>query len=170
METYTAKTLALDAGALLRTADGRFSAGAGFQNAGGTLKYYSENEDLPMALYAGAAARLHDGVGKFTAAADIRKVKGQDTPDLRLGLEYAASIAVLRVGGKKVAGEKSLTLGGGFRFDWLAFDYSFEPAGDRLNQQTHKFTVNLLFGRKKENKAMSAAPAEKAAAAPAQSI
>ncbi len=160
VEAYSDKTLTFDAGVQARTRNGRFSFGAGVQNVGGGLKYLSENEDLPGVLYAGAAARFKTGAGRLTAAADVQKPRDRAQLDQRLGLEYSLiDIVALRVGVKRVDKENSLTLGGGFLFNWLSFDYSYEPAGDRLNQQTHKFTVSLLFGG-------AAEPAAAAAAAP----
>lgn len=154
-EAYKDKTGAVDAGLLARTANGRYSAGAGVRNAGGELKYLAKADPLPRTVYAGVSGKFKLPSGSLLAAFDVEKPRDQPSADGRLGVEYALGRFALRAGLKRVDNDNALTFGGGVRLSWLDLDYGFEPGGD-LDEPVHKFTVNVLFG--------GAAKAEPAAA------
>jgi len=162
-EAYSAKATTLDFGALAKTDDGKFSAGAGVQNAIGSLTYISEASPLPRVVYGGAAARFAlDNLGKVLLAVDAQKPR-DDSMELRAGGEYSVSIVAVRLGGKRVSGSNSITVGGGLRYKGLNFDYAFEPAGD-LAEPMHRFTLSFAFGgscaKAGETAAAPAAPAQ----------
>lgn len=145
-EAYSDKTRTLDAGVLLRTNSGRFSLGAGVQNATGELKYVNEADPLPRVTYWGAALRLPSGGGKqLLLAADLRRQKGESSGDTGLGLEYAMNRLAVRLGVRRAGGQSAMTAGGGVRFKRFGFDYGFQAAGD-LDQPVHKFAFNMFFG------------------------
>lgn len=165
-DTYDAKATTFDLGLMARTPEGMFSAGAGVQNMVGSLTYVDAGDPLPRVYYGGVAARLPvDGYGQVLLAADVQKPKDESSRDLRAGLEYSKSFFAVRVGGKRVSGDSTYTLGAGLKFKWLGFDYAFAPSG-ALDQPIHKVTLNLRFGAATAKKDVAAAPATAPVPAP----
>ncbi|MFA6434676.1 MAG: PorV/PorQ family protein [Elusimicrobiales bacterium] len=158
-ENYDDRTGTVDAGILATTDNGRFSLGAGVQNAVGELKYINAGDPLPTIIYGGAAMRFDMGaMGKLLLAADLHKPRDERSADAHAGAEYKKDILALRLGVKRVSGDNSVTAGGGITFRWASFDYGFQAAGE-LNQQVHKFTLNILFGGAKTGDEKAAAQA-----------
>ena len=144
-ETYNAKAATFDAGVLFKTDNGRFTAGGGFQNAGGELKYVSEGDPLPRLLYGGAAMRFPVGGGKLLLAADLHQPRDEARADTHAGLEYSVGLLALRLGARNVSGDGGMTAGGGIKVKWFVFDYGFQASG-ALDQPVHQFAFSLIFG------------------------
>jgi hypothetical protein len=132
----SASTGAVDFGALSPPlADDRLRLGFSLSNLGGTLKFASEPEPLPVVMRFGGSWRVRDG---WLASADLDLPRGAN-PVVALGTEYvlaalpAADLAC-RAGynsstAGSVTGVSGVSFGVGIALRRFSFDYALAPFG-----------------------------------------
>ena len=150
----SAQTFAGDIGIhSLQLFGSKFRAAAVASNIGGKLKFDQDSENLPLLIKAGASCGI-------TQSWDLAFEEGfpkDDRPYTALGTEYRFPITegtrlATRVGLNtrtlgEVGGLTGLSLGLGFSFSTLSFDYAFVPIGDL--GLTHRLSMTISFGNHK---------------------
>lgn len=142
---------ALDLGTLraFRWRGGDCAAGFTVQNVGPGIRLVSRRYGLPLVFKAGFSRRLPAPGGLLA----LELAKPVDNyPSLAVGVEYPLTGRLaLRSGyrwrlyGNELGAWSGFSAGAGVAFDRLAFDYAFAPFGVLGN--SHRFSINLRFGR-----------------------
>lgn len=146
LDSYSAGAAAVDAGALYRPgAAPPLTLALAVQNMGGTVRFQSQSEELPLKLRAGAA--WTERWGKASALLAFEAVKprrGQVEPAAGLEVRPAPALA-LRLGyhGRNDAG-MALTAGVGASAGSWRGDYAFVPFGALGN--AHRLSVTFAWG------------------------
>jgi hypothetical protein len=146
----SASTWALDLGVLSQPfLRDRLRLGGSVSNLGGTLKYETEKEDLPLVIKAGAAYNLSD---RLAIALDGAFPKREDAYAMG-GVEYEMPVAkdwsaAGRLGyntgtAGDVSGLTGVTFGAGLKRKGLGIDYSLVPQGDL--GMTHWISLKFDF-------------------------
>ena len=142
IDRTNASGFAADAGIQWDTPVERLRLGAVVQNIGPTMKFIDDEFDLPTTVQGGARYAIPMAGGEFLAAAEIRKVRGDDA-GLNLGTSYEyREMASLRVGYKSGLDSEDVSFGLGFRHNRVRVDYAFVPYGNDLGD-THR--VGLAY-------------------------
>jgi len=148
----TAQTFAADAGVRWRTtlAERPLALAAAVRNAGGSLKYQSEAEPLPLTVALGSAWRPSDSVLvdlDLSLPNDNKAVVG-------LGAELTQPVnpdmkAAFRLGYRTLdtdaglGGLTGLSAGAGLSFDFFRVDYAWVPFGTLGN--SHRIGLTFRF-------------------------
>lgn len=146
LDSYTAGAAAADVGVRYRPdALPRLALAAAAQNMGGTVRFQSQSEELPLKLRAGAA--WTERWGKASALLAFEAVKprrGRVEPAAGLEVRPAPALA-LRLGylGRNDAG-MALTAGVGAAAGSWRGDYAFVPFGALGN--AHRLSVTFAWG------------------------
>jgi hypothetical protein len=160
-------SVALDLGVMRKftRAGVPYTAGFTVQNVGPGIKFVSRRYGLPLIFRAGLSRPL-PGPGGLVALELYKPV--DNYPSLAVGVEYPLTGRLslrsgyrLRQHGNELGAWSGFSAGAGVSFDRVTLDYAFSPFGDLGN--SHRFSVNVRFGRE------TAAPAPAPAAAPAPS-
>ncbi|MFI5363540.1 MAG: PorV/PorQ family protein [Elusimicrobiota bacterium] len=150
--------------------------GLSLQNAGPTVKYEGETQNLPLTLRGGAAYAFEAAGQKCAASFDVVKERSSG-PSVALGLETVLAAAVpIRLGlATNASAGPGLTTGVGYVHDGFSFDYAFVPFGDlgSVNRLSLTFRWGNAAERaasppRRKEAAVPAAPAPVVAAVPAR--
>jgi hypothetical protein len=160
----SASAFAVDAGAIFTLNDNATSFGAVMQNAGTSLKYNEESENLPFVVKIGASRIFFE---KFLVTFDLNLPNDNDIfPSF--GAEYSINIMpeadiAIRAGydgrQKDIDGFSSLNAGFGLSYMDYMFDYAFSPYGELGN--VHRVSLGILFGKEFDNEKVLKEKAEK---------
>ncbi len=144
----TATAYALDLGVMRTLLNDKLSLGFTAQNIGTRLKYYSEEEQLPLSLTLGGAYVIKDG---WLASLDLNAPVDNE-PNIGVGTEYSyhystkVAIAV-RAGyntkAKDVGGLNGVSGGIGITYMKYSLDYAFVPYGDLGD--TQRISISCKF-------------------------
>lgn len=144
MDTFSANAVALDLGALYRTAIPNLAAGLSLQNLGTKIG----PDPLPLLFKGGAAYKLFDS--RLALASDLDWLAQDKRFYVDFGLEYWAQKALafragyqLGRGGDQLGGMVGLGAGVGLRLERLDIDYAFVPFGNLGD--THRMTLGFRF-------------------------
>ena len=146
----SARTFAVDLGAMAQTPLPGLTLGAAVQNAGPGLRFLDETDSLPLTLAAGAGYRL--GSTGLLFALDVKNLPIEGRTTASFGTEYNVfRVLSLRAGYLSVLGEGTSAGGGavtqkmgdlsglgaglGLRMGSYKLDYSFTPFGELGNIQ-----------------------------------
>ncbi len=146
----SAQTGALDFGVLSPAyLNNKLKLAFTLSNLGGTMKFDSESENLPLLLKFGSSYKIND---RWRANADAGFPRDND-PYLALGTEYYMAINdSMSLAGRaglntrtlgNINGLTGFSLGLGFGYRKFGFDYGFIPFGDL--GITHRFSVSWKF-------------------------
>jgi len=135
--TQQATTMAVDGGLLSPyLLDRTLRLSFGVSNMMGSLRYYTENEPLPLTVRAGSRVMLEDDLD---ITADVVAVSN-NYPFLAMGGEYRLPVykdinAALRAGFNTRAigdyqGFRNVSMGFGISGERMGFDYAFTPFGE----------------------------------------
>ena len=118
-------------------------------NFGGTMKFDSANENLPLAFKLGSSFKITD---QWTTALDVSFPRG-DNPYAALGTEYQlATSGPWKMAGRagfnsetigSISGFTGISVGVGIGYDRLAMDYAFVPLGGV--GQAHRLSLTCNF-------------------------
>ncbi|HPG31705.1 MAG TPA: PorV/PorQ family protein, partial [bacterium] len=131
-----------------------FSAGALIQNFGRLSKFESENDKMPLNLKLGVSYKFFDD--RFLTALDVN-IPNDNEIYANLGVElfvlpknYDFNFGV-RAGYNGIESDrKGYSVGLGFNLMNFDLDYAFLPFTELGN--THRFSLNYLFGKRTEPK------------------
>jgi tetratricopeptide (TPR) repeat protein len=144
LDESEAQAIAGDIGIIYRTP---FNLSLAFaaRNIGPKIKFFQEEESLPLSFKFGSALNLMDK--NLNLAADYTFPADEESY-INTGAEYCIwRFLVLRAGFRSSeALDTGLRCGLGVRGNSLLLDYSFVPYGDL--GQTHRFSLSLRFGRR----------------------
>ena len=127
-----------DVGALYRSEDGRFRAGAVGRNLFGHVKYAGGATDaFDRSFGAGAAFAPSD---KFLLAADVGYASGLTA---RVGAEYQLRNFAVRAGGALSGGDVSVTAGAGFAMQNFCVDYAYQT--HKVLPDSHRLSLSMSF-------------------------
>lgn len=145
----SASTVAIDLGVQNRQfLDGNLMLGFTVQNLGGSLKYESESNSLPILIKLGTGYKIKEN---WSAAADL-VFPEDNSPTLALGTNYDYTIqdGMMISGrfgynsrGRKVDGFNGITIGFGFAYQIGTLDYAWMPLGDL--GATHRISFGVKF-------------------------
>ncbi len=150
-ETETATAYALDCGVIYTTPLNNLLLGMVIQNAGTKIKYINEKDPLPMVTKIGLAYTLYveeknafsSQLHTFTIAIDEEK-PNYDIYMTNIGLEYWYSgIFSLRTGYKINRDNQSYSVGVGWNYEGVEFDYAFAPVSDL--ESNHRVSLLIKF-------------------------
>ena len=151
IDNASASGVTVDLAAQFRPGPEGMTLAVALQNIGSRVKFYQDEEELPVTLVAGAAYRPDP---RFLVTADIDWSRGLEIA-IRAGAEYRIADAfAVRIGydGRNEAGS-GLTAGAGFRLRDLSLDYAFVPFGELGH--SHRISAEWAFGgvRREESQA-----------------
>ena len=169
----SASAFAVDAGAIFTLPDAVTSIGAVVQNAGTSMTYNDESEDLPLMFKIGASRRF---IKNLLIALDIN-FPSDSSIYPSVGAEYGINILkdadiFLRAGydgrQKDTPGTGGLNAGFGIKYLDFTFDYAFSADGDL--GVSNRASLAIRFGREHslEDAKAKRSKAETAAEAPAK--
>jgi len=148
LDDYSASAVAVDLGAKWRPPVPGFTVGVSLSNIGTRLKFVSEREELPITLRTGLGYRSPGG--RWGVAGDLIYTKNQDL-DGAIGGEvwvWPEHLA-FRAGANSTADiANGFTIGAGFKWSDLTFDYAFIPFGDIGDQNL--ISLAYQFGAPRE--------------------
>ncbi len=145
----SATTVAVDLGAEChKYMEGKLMLGFAVQNLGGSLKYETESDNLPLLIKLGTGYKVQEN---WTAAFDL--VFPEDNqPTFALGTDYKHKLSDdMSVSGRlgynsrssKVDGFNGVSIGFGFGFQIATLDYAWSPLGDLGT--THRISLGVKF-------------------------
>jgi hypothetical protein len=127
-----------DVGALYKSEDGRFRAGAVARNLFGHVKYAGGATDpFDRSFGVGAAFAPSD---KFLLAADVGLASGLTA---RVGAEYQLRNFAVRAGGVLSGGDVSITAGAGFAMQSFSVDYAYQT--HKVLPDSHRLSLSMSF-------------------------
>ncbi|MEW6042459.1 MAG: hypothetical protein AB1633_13150, partial [Elusimicrobiota bacterium] len=158
-EKYSPTTFALDLGVLYRPQASKLSLGLAIQNAGGSIKYISKSETLPLMVKLGIAYKLNLSGEKHKLMPSLDLVPVADGGmKINFGTEYTFNQSDTmkfagRVGYKGIGSVDNTALGGmagisfgaGVEYSNYVFDFSFVPYGVLGN--TFRVAFGYNFGK-----------------------
>ena len=139
----------LDIGGMYEMEDYGLTLGGAIQNLGGSMKYVSETDPLPMNIKLGASYIIEEN---WIAAGDLNVPSGSDF-SLGFGTEYRYKLntgmiicgrAGYNMKTKDISGMQGMSLGFGLDQKGYSFDYSYSPYGDLGAVQ--KISLSAKFG------------------------
>jgi hypothetical protein len=147
VETYTARTSAIDAGILWDTPLEGLALGGAVQNIGNDVKFEQQGDPLPLTYRGGLAYRHElDEITSITISADgiqtldedFRESVGLDVTSRKEGNAYS-----FRAGYQFQRDEDGLALGIGAAFKHLSIDYAYSFSNDFHG--AHRFSLGCRF-------------------------
>jgi len=142
LDDYSASAVAVDLGAKWRPPVPGFTVGVSLSNIGTRLKFVSEREELPITLRTGLGYRSPGG--RWGVAGDLIYTKNQDL-DGAIGGEvwvWPEHLA-FRAGANSTADiANGFTIGAGFKWSDLTFDYAFIPFGDMATRISFRSRIS----------------------------
>ena len=131
---------AFDIGGLYRTAIENVTLGLSIRNVGAAIKSNSGEDPFPQNNKLGVAYRIAEDL---TVALDINVPSVGQTYICMGGEYWIADTMALRLGYRTGPSEEGIgiTLGAGFRGEWITLDYAFVPYGDLGN--THRISLGM---------------------------
>jgi len=146
IDVADATGLGFSFGARARELLPRTDFGASVLHVGSSMKYESEEFDLPTTVQGGITHRLPLQAfnGQMLVSAEIRKVRDTDAQAL-FGTEYRyKEYTRLQVGYQTNHDTQDVSFGVGVGMDHVRGQYAFAPFGDDLGDQ-HRFSVQLAW-------------------------
>jgi hypothetical protein len=144
-----AQTGAVDAGLLSPAYFDRLKLALTMTNLGGTMKYDSASERLPLAFKVGSSFKI---IEHWLAALDVRSAR-DDRPAVGVGTEYQwVSSGPWKLSGRtgfnsrtigSVDGLTGISFGLGLGTDRLTMDYAFVPLGEVGQANRISLTCNF---------------------------
>jgi hypothetical protein len=136
---YSANSIALDAGIIYSL--GNIKLGASLQNLGSGLKYYKENNPLPILIRVGIAGELRQ---ELFVVAEIKNIPKEGIT-AGFGIEYLLfDILYLRGGYKLGFDAKNISFGFGIDYKNIVIDYAYSPIKDLQSQHRVSLSFKLL--------------------------
>ena len=145
----SATTVAVDLGAQCqKMMDGKLLLGIAIQNLGGSLKYETTSDNLPILIKLGSGYKVADN---WTAALDLIFPE-DNSPVYALGTDYKYKIQddmclSGRLGynseSRKVDGFNGISVGFGLNYQIGTLDYAWMPMGDLGS--THRISLGVKF-------------------------
>jgi len=150
IDTYEASGVSFDIGYLMLLSE-KFSLGLSVQNIGGTIRFISVDEKIPLILRAGIGYTPYDN-GRLKVGIDISKASDYQ-PSVNCGVEYILidSLLALRGGWRfkdlffddRLDDTSGLSLGVGLSFYKYSLDYAFVPYG--ILGYSHRISLSGRF-------------------------
>lgn len=147
LEEKKADTYAADAGLIYKMPFAvPLSIGFMVQNLGPKVKFFEEDESLPVNFKTGMVMKLFDE--NLNLALDLT-VPSEDDIYINTGFEYRfLNFIFMRMGYRsKQVLDTGMRYGVGITGRNLFLDYSFVPYGE-LERETHRISMSLRFGKK----------------------
>lgn len=158
LDRFSATAAAVDLGLKWHWPVEGLTMGLSLSNLGTRLQFVRAKEHLPLTLRLGGAWR--SASGRLGLAADAVWVKDQDV-ELKAGGEFwvLPRRFALRLGANSANDVGSgLTAGAGFRWEDLALDYAYEPAGEAGSENQVSLTWDFGPAREPRSREERATP------------
>lgn len=126
------------------TLNSRNRVGASLQNYGTKLRYREEGDALPRVARAGFTTMMTVGAVKAQLLTDAAYFENQREMRPAVGLEIKTGVLALRSGYRQGRGSGEVTMGTGFEFGRINFDYSFALMKNVAD--IHKMSLGMRFG------------------------